>query len=203
MALLLLLLSVSMSSVYAYTNTRYGFSIEPPSGWAVDDKVSFAAVVFYGPIEEDFRVNVNVQVESTSVSLAQYISSSKTNLETLESYQLLSEAPRTINGVDAYELVLKFSYSGTIVQEKIVALLKDGKAFVVVYAALPTTYQTYLNAFESSVQTFKVEPGLGWWIWAIIVAVIVGVAVAAVFALRRRKRPPIPPPQQPPMPSGP
>ncbi len=202
--LLVLLLSGSISSVHAYTNAQYSFSIDPPSGWIVDDDVTYAAVCFYGPIDQDFRVNVNIQVEPTSASLAQYISSSKLQLQTFDNYQLLSEESRTINGVDAAELVFQFSISGQreIVQEKIVASLVNGKAFTIIYAALPTTYQTYLNAFESSVQTFKVEAasaavyGLDWWMWVIIAAVIVGVVAAAVaFVMPRRKKfSPIPPP---------
>ena len=70
----LLLFSVSISSVHAYTNAIYGFSIDPPNGWTADDTVSYAAVVFYGPIDQGFRVNVNIQVEPTSASLAKYIS---------------------------------------------------------------------------------------------------------------------------------
>lgn len=196
----LLVLSVSISSVHAYTNAIYSFSIDPPNGWTVDDTVSYAAVVFYGPIDQDFRVNVNIQVEPTRLSLVEYTSHSKLQLQSLESYQLLSEGSRTINGVDASELVVKFSLGGTIVpgnivQEKIVTILENGKAFIIVYAALPTTYQIYLNAFESSVQTLKVEAAYGAfalfgldWTWIqiiIIVAVVAGVGSLAIYNHRK------------------
>lgn len=214
--LLMLLVLFSAGSVQAYTNNTYGFSITPPTGWTVEEP-SYAAVVFLGPIQGGFRVNVNIQVEGTTLTLEQYVAYGKQNLQTFQDFHLISESPRTINNVSAYELVFTFTYSGVNVQEKQVCLVKYGKAFIITYAALPTTYQNYLTAFENSVQTFQISSqppppqapadgtflGLQWWIWVILIVIIASIAATAAVMLHRKKPPPTqppPPPTQPPPP---
>ena len=204
--LLMLLVLFSVGSVQAYTNNKYGFSITPPTGWIVEEP-SYAAVVFLGPIQEGSRVNVNIQVEGTTLTLEQYVAYSKQSLQTLQDFHLISESPRTINNVSAYQLVFTFTYLSVNVQEKQVYLVKDGKAFIITYAALPTTYQNYLTAFEDSVQTFQISSqpppasadgtflGLQWWIWVIFIAIIASIAAAAAVILHRKKPPPTQPPQ--------
>jgi hypothetical protein len=185
---------------------QYGFTIDPPTGWTVEEP-SYAAVAFLGPIDQGFRANVNIQVEPTSLSLEQYISTSKQSLQTLDDFTLISEESRVIKQVDAYELVFTFTYSGSTVQEKQVYLVKNGKAFIITYAAVPTTYQNHLTTFENSVQTFTIhEPttktflGLDWWLWVVIIVVVVVVAATTVLILRKRKPPVTPSPQQPQLP---
>jgi len=202
-ALLMLLVFASVESVCAYTNDRYGFSIDPPSGWTIEEP-SWAAVAFVGPTIEDFRVNINIQVESTSLPLAQYVSASKTTILAMyggSDFILLAEGPRNrINNVDAYELVFTLTSSGRTVKDKQVYLVNGGKGFVITYTALSTTYQEYLPDFETSVQTFNIGiVGLNWLLIIAIVAVVVAIgAAAAIILVRRTKRKapqtPIPPP---------
>jgi len=204
-ALFVLIVCLSADSVQAYTSSKYNFSVDPPSGWTVDDTITFAAVVFYGPTEEGFRVNVNVQVESLPASMTaeQYADTAKETLSTFfYNFTLVSEGSRVINNVDAYELVFTFTQATVNVKEKQVYLVRNKKAYIVTYAALPTTYQKYLTTFESSVETFKIlEPtagaflGLDWWLWVIIIAVVVGTVAAVVLLWRRKKASVAPPPQ--------
>jgi hypothetical protein len=188
--LLMLLLCVSVGSAHAYTNTSYNFSVEPPNGWTVEEP-TYAVVAFVGPTDEGFQVNVNVQVEATNLSLADYVSAGKTNLETYEDFTLLTEGARNrINNIDAYEVVFTFTYNGMALKDKQVYLVTGGNAFVVTYSALPTTYETYLPYFETSVQTFNVGTGGPDWQWIVIIAIIAALVVAAavfVFGRRRRK----------------
>jgi hypothetical protein len=188
-----LLVCVSINSAYAYTNSRYGFSIDQPSGWTIDEP-SYAAVFFYGPTVEGSRVNINIQVESTSLSLAEYVSASKTNIATvLQGFNLISEGARNrINNVDAYELVYTSTQYGSALEQKQVYLVKSGNAFVITYTALSTTYQDYLPAFEISVQTFNIsDAGLDWlWIVVIVIVVAIVVAVGAIALARHRRKPP-------------
>ncbi|MEM3759644.1 MAG: DcrB-related protein [Candidatus Bathyarchaeia archaeon] len=202
-----LLIFTFVNTVQAYTNNKYGFSIEPPSGWSVIEP-SWATVAVIGPTEHGFTVNVNIQVETTSMSLNEYISASRQQLQNLEDFYEISEGSRTINNVNAYEIVYTWTYSGITVQQKQVWLVKGGKAFVITYSAAPATYSKYLPAFESSLQTFKIEAGIEWWVWLIIIVVVVGVVAAvATLILRRRKAQPAPttlvqqPPQAPPPPT--
>jgi len=193
--LIILLVCFSVGSVQAYTNKEHNFSIDPPSGWDIDDIVTLAVVAFYGPTEEGFRVNFNVQVEplSTTMTIDQYASYAKEQLQlSLDNYELISERTRVINEVEAYEIVSTFTeettYSTIDYKIKQVYLVKGKKAYVITYGALPTTYQKYLAEFESSVETFLfLAPD--WLPWAIVAVIVVSVAAVAVFVLHRRKPP--------------
>jgi len=187
--LIVLLVCVSVGSVQAYTNKEYNFSIDPPSGWDVDDTVTLTVVAFYGPTEEGFRVSFNIQVESlsTNMTIEQYARAAKGLLQlSLDNYELISERARVINEVDAYEIISTFTEEAIDYKMKQVYLVKDKQAYVITYGALPTTYQKYLAEFESSVETFLFL-GLDWLLWAIILVIVVGAVAVAVLVLRRRK----------------
>ena len=198
--LVVLLVCVSVSSVQAYTNDKYNFSIDPPSGWTIDDTQTVAAVIFYGPVGEGVSMNIEVESLPTPMTLEQYISAVKQLLPTFFSnYELLSEGTRgEINEVEAYELVYTFTQGSIDVKAKQVALVKDKKAYVISYGGTPTGYQEYLPAFEASVETFQIlepEPTPWyiqyWYVWVIVAA---AVAALSVFYLRRRRARALPPP---------
>lgn len=203
--LVVLLVYVSAISVQAYTNEEYNFSIDPPSGWTVNDTTTGAAVFFFGPTEEGFRVSVNVQVESlpTTMTVEQYASGAKELFPTaFSNFKVVSEGTRVINKVEAYELVYTLTQGSIDIKGKQVYLIVNKKAFIITYGALPTTYQKYLSAFESSAETFKIlEPTL-WYIkyWYVWVIVALTVAVLAFYLIRRRAKAVPPPPPAPPTP---
>jgi len=198
----LLLVCVAISSVQAYTNKKYNFSVDPPSGWTVDDTTTGAAVFFYGPTESGFRININIQVESltTDMTVEQYASAAKDQLQNLANYQLVSERTRVINGVDAYELVITFTYAGIDIKAKQVLLVKAKMAYIITCGASPTTYQKYLSDFESCIGSFKIIEPTPWYIeyWYVWVITAVAVAAPSAFYLMRRKTKAMPPPTPPP-----
>jgi len=159
-------------------------------------------VFFYGPTEEGFRVNINIQVESlsTTMTVEQYVSAVKQQFPiVVDNYELVSERTRTINEVDAYELVMTFTQAGTDIKTKQVGLVKAKKAYIITYGALPTTYQKYLSDFESSVETFKIIEPTPWYIeyWYVWVIIAVAVAAPLAFYLIRRRTKAVPPPTAP------
>jgi hypothetical protein len=98
---LLIIICASTNLAHAYTNTKYGFTIDPPSGWTTTEP-SYAAVLFTGPTDSGFTVNINIQVETTAQTLDQYKTTSIQTLQnTFDNFHLISEASRTINGVNA------------------------------------------------------------------------------------------------------
>jgi hypothetical protein len=153
-------ISPTPTPIEAYLNEEYSFSIEPPAGWTVDDTSKTFVVVFYGPIEEDFMVNANVAVDSTTLTLEDYVSETKDDLQrVLPEYTLVSEGKRTINDVDAYELVFTFIMENKQAKMKQVILIEADRVFIITYGALTTTYDKHLSTFEPSVETFRfLEP---------------------------------------------
>src|SRR5438445_13166635 len=113
----------------AYVNSNNRFSINPPRGWVVDSSGAFGtSVIFYGPTDANFRVNMNVLVESTSLTLSAYVSASKTQLSHgLTNYYLVSVGPNTIGVVDAYEWVNTFTQGAFNIKDKQTILVQNQK----------------------------------------------------------------------------
>ena len=189
----------------AYVNSNNRFSINPPSGWVVDSSGAFGTlVIFYGPTEANFRVNMNVIVESTSLTLSAYVSASKSQLyASLTNYNLVSEGPTTIGGIDGYELVGTFTQGAYNIKNKQDFLVQNQKAYVITSTALQSNYATYQPVFDESVQTFKLlAPEFPWLIVIALVVIGGGAAVGlTIFFIRRKGRvkmsPAIPPSNSP------
>jgi hypothetical protein len=188
-----------------YVNSNNQFSMNPPSGRGVDSSGIYGTtVVFYGPTDTGFRVNMNVVVESTSLTLSAYVSASKSQLYAgLTNYYIVSEGPKTIGGIDGYELVGTFTQGASSIKNKQDFLVQNQKAYVITSTALQSNYDTYQPVFDESVQTFKLlAPGFPWLIVIAIVAIGGGTAVGlTIFLVRRKGRvkvPPAIPPTYPP-----
>jgi disulfide bond formation protein DsbB len=198
-AALLTLILAFISSAHAYTSTTYGFTIDPPIGWTTTEP-AYAAVVFTGPTDQGYTVNINIQVETTSLTLDQFVQESKQSLQVVPDYVNISETTRTINGNDAYEIVYTFTATSITLKQKQVMLIINEKAYVIIYSAKQTTYPTYLPTFENTLQTFNTTTdqgnifGLDWRLWAIIIIIIVAVTIT-IAMLMRRKKPPTKPPR--------
>lgn len=190
-----------------YVDSKNQFSINPPSGWTVDSSGAFGTVVILsGPTDSNFRINMNIVVEATSLSLSDYVSAAKSQLSTgLTNYQLVSETSTTIGGVAAYELVNKFTQGSYSIEDKQDILVQNQKAYVITSTALQTNYATYQPAFDESVQTFNLTGTAFPWTIVIIGVVIAGGVVVGLtmFLVRRKGQVNIPPAMPPPPPSTP
>jgi len=190
-----------------YVDSKNQFSINPPSGWTVDSSGAYGtAVILYGPTDSNFRMNMNLIIEATSLSLTAYVSSAKSQLSTsLTSYQLVSETSTTIGGVAADELVNTFTQGSYSIEDKEDILVQNQKAYVITSTALQTNYGTYQPAFDESVQTFKLTGTAFPWTTVIIGAVIAGgVAIGlTIFFVRRKGQVNVPPAMPLPPPSAP
>ena len=174
----------------AYVNSAHKFSINPPNAWSTDESGSFGTVViFYGPTDSNFRVNMNVVVEATSLSLADYVSASKSQLSSgLTNYSVVSEGPITIGGVGAYQLVATFTQGAFSIKNMQVLFVENHEAYIVTSTALQSNYDTYSPAFTESVQTFNLTGAEFPWTLVIIgVAIAVGIVIGLTVILRRRK----------------
>lgn len=197
---ILLVSMISVQSVaYAYTNTRWGFSMTPPSGWTVSEGTSMTAVYFLGPFisETGGNVNVNVQVmENVDSALSEIVSANKLSLQnSLNDFTLVSENNQVVAGYNCYVLVMTFTYGSYGFKNEEAIFVESNKEFVITYTALPSNFDTYLSEFEPSLQTFRVNSGGGFTATTLIVIAIViaGIVVGIIFVIMRRK----PKPEQP------
>lgn len=211
MSLLLLSITFNLSvfasvSSSAYVDSNNQFSINPPSGWTVDSSGAYGtAVILYGPVDSNFRINMNILVQATTMSLSAYVSSAKSQLAaSLTNYALVSEGSTTIGGVAAYQLVNTFTQGSYNIKDSQYILVQNQKAYIITSTALQSNYATYQPSFDESAQTFKLTapapvPAFPW------LLVIVGVAISAglvagltIFFVKRMGRGTVAPEEIPP-----
>ena len=189
-----------------YVNSTNQFSINPPLGWTVDSSGAFGTtVILYGPTDSNFRINMNLIIEATSLSLSDYVSAAKSQLSSsLNNYQLVSEASITIGGVAADELVNKFTQGSYSIEDKQDILVQNQKAYIITSTALQSNYATYQPSFDESVQTFKLTGTAFPWTIVIVVAIIAILVIVGltIFLVRRKGKADIPPAMPPPAPSA-
>jgi len=141
-----------------YINDDYGFGLNPPDGWVMNEST-----------KENFIVRFNT---SDEVALIIIISEYGTG-DTLEShaeweieifeddsddFTLISKKSRTINNMDAYEIVYtdKINAIDYTVETKEVLVELNNVVLTLVYYASIDLYDTYLSDFENSISTFTI-----------------------------------------------
>lgn len=152
-----------------YYDDRYKFSIDPPSGWTVkktdvtvtEGGVAEIIVMFLGPIENQLRININIAVEAAPFPLTPeeyWVDFAKAFfLDYFPDTEFISEGPRELAGMPAYESVKAYTYQGLELKGKQVVIVRDTSVFAFTYTAGPDSYEKHLDAFEQSLATFKFE----------------------------------------------
>ena len=192
MAILLMLCTVQLA--IAYENAEYSFSISFPSGW--EQTESSDVVALYA--NADGSASINIIVEETNASLADYVAESKVGLENLDYYELISEGSRTIGGLNAYELVFAwtlFPDNETYydIKDKQVLFVQNGKAFTITCGSDYSDYNLFLPTFEQTLESFRLTSSgtLGMPDSTLIIVVaVIAVAIVLIISiiLFRRKR---------------
>jgi hypothetical protein len=157
--LLIIVLSTffPIQSTFAYENMEYGFSVNPPDGWSIEEMHGLIAVQFTDVNTLYDSSSISVAVAETTDSLSQFISSAKTTFaNSIENYNLVSERSRVIGGLDCYEVVVTFTYAGRGLKAKQVYFVEFGKSFVITYTAIESQYENSLLDFENSLSTFRI-----------------------------------------------
>ena len=191
-ALVIVLFCVSVGSVRAYTNDENFFSIDEPLGWTADETVQDAAVVFYEPTSEEGTVVINIVAQSVSsdMTLAELATAVKDQYPSLvDSFVIISESARFVNGINAYEIVAAVIMQGYDFMIKQVMLVRNLRVYVVTYAAVTAQYQQFLPDFEDSIETFTIFDPIPWYFMYVffgaIIAVIAAISIGLYFYKRR------------------
>lgn len=210
-----------VSSARAYTDTANGFSITPPAGWTTKEGVEGVVVAFLGPQDPDVGpVNINVDVKETFQTLETIIENTKQSWSTTYSdYSLITDKNLVINGNNGHELEILHTENGTPFMQDSVIFLENGNMYQVTYLAGPTTYDTYAENWQQSLDTFQImsaqstsdsSNGFNFYFETkglpfllLVVAVVAIVIVVVVVLVRKSKNssskvylPPPPPPAQ-------
>jgi hypothetical protein len=198
-AFVVFLLCVSAGSVRAYTSSSNFFSFEEPSGWTADESSGGSVVVIFSEPTSDNESMALIEVDVEAISGSMTLEELATNVEdqyqtAFDSFLLISESARVVNGVDAYEIVAAITAQGFDFMLKQVLMIRNMRIYIVSYAATAGRYQMFLPDFEDSIETFTIIDPIPPYFWYVFIGAIIA-AVAAIAAglyiYKRRANTPI------------
>ncbi|MDD2715227.1 MAG: hypothetical protein PHW04_04970 [Candidatus Wallbacteria bacterium] len=145
-----------------YYNYRYGFSLEPPTGWARPPKFMgfiFSAVAPPDGAMDALQENMNLNCETTGeVSLERYSERTYSGIRNLLSdVEIIDSGEISAGGLKARFMVLKYLMGKLEIQAMQFFLLHEGKAVLATYASEPKAFGKYRAVFEKSFSTFRTE----------------------------------------------
>lgn len=146
-----------------YIDYQFGFKINPPTGWSIDQSGQSGALAIFSNPKTDqdgsnqFVANINIVSESAKgLDLDSYVENTKKQLPiSLTNYQSTENKKLTLE-----EIPTQF-IGGTFAQEKLnlrnlqLILIKDNVAYIITGTALASTWDQYKDMFESMFQTFS------------------------------------------------
>jgi len=143
-----------------YSNSEYGFGFNPPAGWTKDTSGTLGVIViFYSPINDDFSENINVirDVLPIGISLSSFVDIGVDQCYNLYTdFSLISSNPRTVNGMNAYEIVYTYNQGIYELLGKQVVVEKNSELILLTYTAEIEDYNVYFSEFEQSVNSLKI-----------------------------------------------
>ena len=141
-----------------YTNEKYGFGLNPPEGWTVQEAPmpNGTMIMFIGPkVLGNFTTNMLISID-TSYSGSTLKNLSNKMIEPFlnnANFSLLLSTGSTINGMHAYEVV----YTMGLLEQKWVIIEKNTMILLIGYSTLTSSYDTYLPAFDKSVNSLVIK----------------------------------------------
>lgn len=147
-----------------YTNSEWGFSVEYPKDWDVEESVEDAIVVFVGPFIEETGVPVNVRIGGgqlpawAGVTPEIVVSQIKKRLNNaVGNYKEVDGYNTVADDITATVWTLTGDIEGVTLMMTWACFLKDNVAYVVGYTATPESHGDYLHCFELVLSTFEFE----------------------------------------------
>ncbi len=141
-----------------YVNEEYGFGLNPPEGWIVNEQ-TYDPVKFFCPDQNDYQVHIvinrpvtlNLTLEDIADDLLGRYEESY-----FKNFSLISRTPKTINNMNAYELVYTEGKEPNMLQHKQILYQKDEIVFTLTYNSLVRTYDTYIAVVDQCIDSFMI-----------------------------------------------
>jgi len=149
--------NVGGEEMLTYTNEEYGFSIECPEDWAVNEGYMGFPVVFVGPIKDGFRINVLVVIEElpTKVTAEEYAIAGRKMFP--EEWKIVKTFNDTINGEPVSgEIITTTIEGGIVTKHRQASFVHDKRAYTIVCGATSSTYdEVEEDYFDPMLRSFK------------------------------------------------
>jgi hypothetical protein len=143
-----------------YENTEFGFTLDYPSGWAVNEEQPGAEVFIFNQEStgDGFGENLGVGVEELpgEVTLEQYTEASKRNLEAgLDEIQVTEEGPTQVGEIPAYSIEYQAEQQGQTYSFLQTWFVDGQRAFVITYTGVGEEFGTYRPEAEDVIDSFR------------------------------------------------
>jgi len=149
----------------AYSNVQYGFKINAPKGWRVDESGQFGTLVIFFNTKTDlegaspFAANINViSVSAQGLNLNDYADATKeAESEQLQNYKSTEDKTVSVNGTQARIIGGTFVQGSFHLRNLQLIAVKDEQAYIVTGTALESTWNQYQDLIELSLLTFDLN----------------------------------------------
>ena len=167
-----------------YSNPEMGLEIFYPSGWALDEETLRGVTIFYGPEQEGFLTNVVLTSQAWGGDLQGYANDQETTMvQTLTDLQIIQEGELGIPAGRCSEIIYGYKMPGPLeIRARAIMIVKGGKAYCVVYTALPVTYEMYNPQFEGMISTLSIAEHL------LLVGLLLGIMIHPSMKVKRHLR---------------
>ena len=156
------------SAAETYTNSEYGFSVEYPEGWGMEEGLMGSVVMFAGPsvLDSAYLVNINLLVEqlpeSPKTTLEEYCSLTELYLkEGLADYAKIEESSIEISGLPAIvrTVTLSVEYEGEklVLEDSQAYVIRDNAAYIITYDVPSEFHDEYADCFELVINSLRFD----------------------------------------------
>jgi hypothetical protein len=143
-----------------YSNSDYGFGINVPEGWTIDESgLMGSIVIFYGPVKHNFTVNIVINSDQlpSGITFDDYMEEALLQFENLfTNFQLISRELSTINNMDSYEIVYTYDQGLFSLKQNQVIIQNNSKLLLLTYSATILSYDDHVSEFQQSVNSLEI-----------------------------------------------
>jgi hypothetical protein len=144
-----------------YESTKHGFSIEYPDGWSESTQGigTYFSIEFKDP-EGRLAADVSPEYKTEEIALADAVSESKTYMEDVPQFELISEGDITIGeGIPGYEIVGKGDIgAGKVEKFRYVVLVREKQGFWVGVRGEPAVFDQQEELIDAIIDSFRLLP---------------------------------------------
>lgn len=142
----------------AYTNSKFGFSINPAKGWTTKEAdQNGIIVVFTNPVDQGNNILITSQ-SAQGMDLMANVNATKQQLPAyLKNYQLTDNSSTTVNDQPAYIIGGTFVQRNANLRNKQLMVVKNGQVYVVTATAKTDNWVTEQAAIDASLMSFKLQ----------------------------------------------
>jgi hypothetical protein len=147
-----------------YYNEKYGFSVNFPSGWELQNGREEGEVIMaLSPFSDDqdlFQECVNIVYESLpkKMDMDEYFNLSINNCrKELTDFELFEHGQASIGKYEAKRLVYSNRFDTLQIKAEAYILMKGRKVYIITCSALPEQFDVYRDKFEEIAKSFRIE----------------------------------------------